>query len=276
MQGNPDNAELQPLFDLLAGRPSSIELDEASLLLARIEYPDLDREAYIAMLDDMAAVIADRATDLSEGQDFLNTTIAYLFGTLRFRGNGDDYYSPDNSCLNRVLETHRGIPITLCVIFIEVARRLAKPVAGIGLPGHFIVKYEDEEGIAFIDPFNEGAIIDEARCYELAQMETPDPTILEPVDKRYIVMRMINNLRGVYFSRREPGKVVQLLNLILEASPNSAEEYKHRGVALLQQSRLAEAGRDFRKYLELSPGAPDRERIEEQLKSIAFWMASRN
>lgn len=275
MQQPDDLAEFSPLVELLAGRATTMELDEASLLLARIEYPDLDAAAYTSMLDDMAAAVADRATDLSDGQNFIETICAYLFGDMRFQGNSDDYYHPDNSCLNRVLETKRGIPITLCVVMIEIARRLAKPLFGVGLPGHFVVRYEDDTCIGYIDPFHQ-AIIDEARCYELAQLETPDPTILEPVDTRYIVMRMVNNLRGVYFSRREPDKALRIIDLLLAASPNSAEEHKQRGVALTQQSRLTDAMGAFRKYLELAPQAPDRERIEEQLKQIAFWMAARN
>ncbi len=266
----------EPLIELLAGRGNAIELDEAALLLARIEYPELNPADYIIQLDHIASVIADRADDLSDGQDFLETAARYLFGDLGFRGNSDDYYNPDNSCLNRVIETARGIPISLCALFIEVARRLAKPVRGVGLPGHFVVRYDDEELTAFIDPFHGGDFIDEARCYELAQMETPDPTVLEPVDTRYIVMRMINNLRGVYFSRREPAKALQILDILLAANPKAAEEHKQRGVALLQMSRLIEAMESFQKYLELFPNAPDRERIEEQVKSIAFWMAARN
>lgn len=274
--GSRNLQSFQPLIDLIAGRPSPVELDEAALLLARIEYPDLDPADYIIQLDHMASVIADRARDLSDGEDFLETASRYLFGDLGFRGNNDDYYNPDNSCLNRVIETSRGIPISLCAVFIEVSRRLAKPVRGVGLPGHFVVRYDDDELTAFIDPFHGGDAIDEARCYELAQMETPDPTILEPVDTRYIVMRMVNNLRGVYFSRREPEKALLILDILLAATPNAAEEHKQRAVALLQMSRLIDAMEGFKRYLELAPNAPDRERIEEQVKSIAFWMAARN
>jgi regulator of sirC expression with transglutaminase-like and TPR domain len=267
--------EFEPLIALLAGRPDPIELDEAALLLARVEYPELNPRDYVTQLDHIASVIADRTEDLSDGRSFLETASIYLFDSLGMRGNNDDYYNPDNSCLNRVLETFRGIPISLCAVFIEVARRLAKPVRGVGLPGHFVVRYDDDDITAFLDPFHRDAFIDEARRYELAQMETPDPAVLEPVDTRYIVMRMINNLRGIYFSRREPEKALRLLEILLAANPASAEEHKQKGVALLQLSRLIEAMESLKKYLELFPAAPDRERVEEQIKSIAFWMAAR-
>jgi regulator of sirC expression with transglutaminase-like and TPR domain len=264
------------LLDLLAGRSSRMALDQAALEIARIEFPDLDPAASIAQLDDFAAAIADRAGDLSDGEKFVRATNEYLFGELGFRGNEEDYYHPDNSCLNRVLETRLGIPITLSVIYIEVARRLAKPVAGVGLPGHFIVLYDDGQFRSWIDPFHAGALVDEAQCRELSQMETLDPAMLAPIDKRHIAMRMINNLRRVYFNRREPEKAVRILDLLLAVDPASADEHKQRAVALLQQQRIGDALAGFRRYLELSPSAPDRARIEEQIHQLAFWLASRN
>ncbi len=266
----------EALLDLLARRASRIELDRAALEIARIEYPDLDAGRYIGQLDEFAAVIAERAEDLNDGEKFIHATNEYLFGELGFEGNEADYYNPDNSCLNRVLETRRGIPISLSVIYIEVARRLAKPVSGVGLPGHFIVLYDDGRFRAWIDPFHAGAVVDEARCCELAQMETLDKELLAPVDKRYIVMRMINNLRRVYFTRHDAEKALRVLDLLIAADPASADEHKQRGVALLQQRRMGDSLAEFRRYLELSPNAPDRERVEEQIRAVAFWLASRN
>jgi regulator of sirC expression with transglutaminase-like and TPR domain len=268
--------ETQSLLDLLARRPSRIELDRAALEIARIEYPDLDATACITELDHHALAISDRARDLSDGRSFVEAANEYLFVEAGFRGNEDDYYNPDNSCLNRVLETKRGIPITLSVIFIEIARRLSKQVSGVGLPGHFIVRYDDPEYSAVIDPFHAGAILDTAQCCQLAQVESLDHEMLDPVDRRHIAMRMINNLRGIYFGRREPAKALQVLDLLIAAAPESADEHKQRAVALLLQHRMTEALDAFKRYLELSPRAPDRERVDEQIHNIAFWLASRN
>ena len=266
----------EALLALLARRPSRIELDRAALEIARVEYPDLEATRYLEQLDHFAAAIAERADDLNDGEKFIRATNEYLFGELGFEGNQADYYNPDNSCLNRVLDTRRGIPISLSIIYIEIARRLAKPVSGVGLPGHFIVLYDDGRFRAWIDPFHAGALVDEARCCELSQMEALDPELLAPVDKRYIAMRMINNLRAVYFSRHEPGKAIRVLDLLIAADPASADEHKQRGVALLQEQRMGDALAELRRYLELSPNAPDRERIEEQIRAVAFWLASRN
>jgi len=230
--------EAQSLLDLLARRPSRIELDRAALEIARIEYPDLDADACINELDHHALAIAERARDLSDGQSFVETANEYLFVEAGFRGNEEDYYNPENSCLNRVLETKRGIPITLSLIYIEIARRLSKQVSGVGLPGHFIVRYDDPAYSAFIDPFHGGAILDQAQCCELGQVESLDHGMLDPVDRRHIAMRMINNLRGIYFGRREPAKALQVLDLLIKAVPESADEHKQRAVALLQQHRM--------------------------------------
>src|SRR5580658_8238589 len=113
--------EAQSLLDLLGRRPSRIELDRAALEIARVEYPDLDANAFISELDRHALAIADRAQDLSDGRSFVETANEYLFVEAGFRGDDEDYYNPGNCCLNRVLETKRGIPITLSVIYIEIA-----------------------------------------------------------------------------------------------------------------------------------------------------------
>ena len=268
--------DAQSLLDLLAGRPSDMELDRAALELARIEYPDLDAGFYVAELDDHAAAIAERAEDLSDGASFVRTANRYLFHEIGLKGNQESYYRADNSFLNRVLETRLGIPITLSVIYIEVARRLAKPVSGVGLPGHFVVLYDDGEYSTFIDPFHGGALLDAAGCCRLAQAESLDPALLQPVSRRSIMMRMVNNLRHIYFSGPEPEKALRVLDLLIAADPNSADEHKQRGVALLQLRRMRDSLASFRRYLELSPEASDKEQITEQIRNVAFWMASRN
>jgi regulator of sirC expression with transglutaminase-like and TPR domain len=271
-----DGSAAQGFLDLLAGRPSDIELDQVAIEIARVEYPDLDAGACVAELDRHAFAIAERARDLSDGECFVETASEYLFGEAGFQGNEEDYYHPDNSCLNRVLETRRGIPITLSVIYIEVARRLSKQVSGVGLPGHFLVRYDDPIYAAILDPFHGGGIVDMDRCCQLAQRESLAIEMLLPVDRRHIAMRMINNLRGIYFARGEAAKILRMLDWLIEAVPDSADEHKQRAVALLQEHRMQDALKSFHRYLELSPEAPDRERIEEQIRNIAFWIAARN
>lgn len=269
-------SDREALLDLLGRRSSTIELDRAALEIARIEYPDLDPVPYIRQLDDYASAIADRTHDLSDGERFVETANAWLFGEQGLQGNRDDYYNADNSCLNRVLDTRLGIPISLSIIYIEVARRLAKPVLGIGLPNHFLIRYDDGQYSTYIDPFHGGTLLDAEGCCRLIQVESLEPEELAPVDKRTMAMRTINNLRQVYFSRRDSERTLRVLDLMIAADVAAADEYRQRGVELVRLQRMGQALAAFRRYLEIAPDASDRKEVEEQIHNLAFWLASRN
>jgi regulator of sirC expression with transglutaminase-like and TPR domain len=264
------------LKGLLAGHDETMELDRAALNLATIEFPALDFRPSLHALDRFAADIADRCRDLSDGPEFVRVANAYLFHEVGLRGNADDYYNPRNSCLNEVLDGRLGIPITLSVIYMEIGRRLAKQVVGIGLPRHFVIQYDDGNYSTYIDPFHGGAILSPEDCYRLAQAEDENPRLLAPACKRQIVMRMINNLRGIYFSQRSFEKAQEILNLLIEANPDSAEEYKQRGLVRLQMRQLIAGKRDLQKYLTLNPQAEDKEEIQGQLHAVGKWLATLN
>ena len=139
------------------------------------------------------------------GREFVRVANDYLFGDLGFRGNEIDYNDPRNSCLNYVLDRRTGIPIALSVVYIEVARRLGRPVAGVGLPGHFIVQYDDGEFATYIDPFHSGQLLSQEDCRQLARDRTgsdADATALAPVGTRYILVRMLEQSALGLFSRQ--------------------------------------------------------------------------
>jgi regulator of sirC expression with transglutaminase-like and TPR domain len=272
---------VEALLDLLAGRSDDLELDRAALALARIEYPGLDIEPFIAILDSYAVDLASRLGDCSGGSEYVEAANQYLFGELGFIGNLQNYYDPRNSCLNEVLIARTGIPIALAVVYLEIGRRLAQPVYGIGLPGHFLVQYRDAHFSAFIDVFNGGRLLTAAECFELAGRATgteipADPRLLAPTGKRQILMRMLNNLRGVYFNRRAYGKALQTLNLLLAGNPDGAEEYKQRGIVHLQMRNLSAGRTDLETYLRLAPEAGDRTEIEGHLRAVRDLLAGLN
>jgi Uncharacterized conserved protein len=120
-----------------------VRLDRAALDLATIENPELDVQAVLDRLNDLASRLGDRLRNFNDGRDFVEKARGYLFEELGFHGNQEDYFDPLNSCLNQVLERRTGIPITLSVFYMEIARRLAMPVFGIGLPRHFVVQFDD-------------------------------------------------------------------------------------------------------------------------------------
>ncbi len=264
------------LKGLLSGRDDDMELDRAALNLATVEFPDLDFGPSLFALDRFANDIADRCRDLSDGREFVRVANQYLFQEIGLRGNADDYYNPRNSCLNEVLDGRLGIPITLSVIYMEIARRLAKHVSGIGLPRHFVIRYDDGDYSTFIDPFHGGAILSPDDCYRLAMVEDENPKLLAPAGKRQIVMRMINNLRGIYFSQRSFQKAQTILDLLIEANPESAEEYKQRGLVRLQMRQLLAGKKDLERYLTLNPHAEDKEEIQGQLQAVGKWLAALN
>jgi regulator of sirC expression with transglutaminase-like and TPR domain len=263
------------LMNMLAGHGGDMELDRAALTLATIEFPGLKIENCVGTLDAFAVEVAARARNGS-GREYVNAVNRFLFQEIGLRGNADDYYDPYNSCLNEVISRRVGIPITLSVLYMEISRRLARPVFGIGLPGHFVVQYNDGNYSTFIDPFHGGELLSADQCYDRAQMTIGDPRVLAPVDKRQILFRMINNLRGIYFSRRRYAKALQVMDLLIDISPDLAGLRKQRALLHLQTQEMRSARMDLEAYLRLAPDADDRGEMESQLKSVVRWIASLN
>jgi regulator of sirC expression with transglutaminase-like and TPR domain len=203
----------QRFAELMEQPAASVPLDEAAFLIAAHAHPGLDVGAQLARLDDLAARCPDASRD---------GVLAHLFGIEAFRGNDADYYDPDNSMLDRVLDRRRGIPITLSVVLIEVGRRLGVPFTGIGAPGHFIVCHEGS-GV-YIDPFNGGRALGAA---ERAQMYGATP--LEPSDSIAIVSRMLANLKAIYAQRGDADAlrwVIRLRVLLPDAPASERAELK--------------------------------------------------
>jgi len=264
------------LKHLLAGQRSDLTLDRAALVLATIEYPGLPMAASLRTLDVLAEEIRDRTRNAQNGHEFISATNQFLFHEMGFRGNAEDYYNPHNSCLNEVLKQRSGIPISLSVMYLEIARRLERPVFGIGLPGHFLVQYNDGHYATFIDPFQGGVLLSAEECYQMASVKHPDPRVLQPVDNRQILFRMINNLRGIYFSRRLYRKALQVMDLLVDATPELADHYKQRAMLHMQLQQMGAARADLERYLEMVPDAEDRAEREAQIRTAVRWLASLN
>ena len=272
---------MQRLLDLLTGRIEESGLDRAALELARIEYPGLDIEPFVGILDSYARELSARLAGRAGGSGYVAAANQYLFEELGFRGNTGNYYDPRNSCLNQVLTARTGIPITLAVVYMEIARRLDQPVYGIGLPGHFLVEYRDADFAAFIDVFYGGRLLTADDCLDLAR-ETAgvtlrnDSRLLAPVSQRRILTRMLHNLRGVYLQARAYRKALQTLDLLVAADPHSAEEYKQRGLVHLHLQNPAAARSDLETYLRLAPHAADRAGIEKRVRALRSYQATMN
>jgi regulator of sirC expression with transglutaminase-like and TPR domain len=157
-------------------------------------------EAYQALLDTHAGELRERIDFGSEPQEILGAINRYLFGELGYTGNEQNYYDPDNSYLNCVMDRHTGNPINLCLIYILLARRLHLPVAGIGLPGHFLCRYQSTSAELYFDPFHHGKFLSKADCVQyLARGNfSLRDDYLTPVTSRRLLLRICGNLHQVY------------------------------------------------------------------------------
>ena len=192
-----------------------VDLEEGCFLLARFAYPDLDGRFYKERLDEMARAIKRTLKNVKRPQSVIQRINRYLFDEERFRGNIVDYYNPDNSYLNRVLDRKTGIPISLSVVYLLLAKRLGLPISGVGLPGHFILKYETPEFIAYIDAFHRGQILTRRDCLRFLTHSghSADESFLMEVSHRNIMVRMIRNLAYIYKQAKAPDLVERLKRL---------------------------------------------------------------
>jgi len=269
-------------LQLILARPETpnVRLDRAALELASIQFPDLEIEPSLARLNELASHLGDRLRNFNDGRDFVETAERYLFQELGFHGNEEDYFDPLNSCLNQVLERRTGIPVTLSVMYMEIARRLRMPVFGIGLPRHFVIQFDDGKYAAYIDPFHGGRTITAKECFALAGVRVADPALLRRVSNRDIVRRMLQNLHSGYLKRKDWTRAVRTLDLLILAAPESSHELaaalKLRGLLLIEVKRFHDARRDFEKYLALEPNASDRAEIQKQVAAIHRWLGQIN
>jgi regulator of sirC expression with transglutaminase-like and TPR domain len=270
---------VRDLIDLLTTPRSTVTLDRAALDIARVEYPDLDPVPWLGLLDSIAAEVALATRASGGGQQFVEGANQVLFGKWALRGDERDYYDVRNSCLNDVLTRRRGIPITLSVIYLEIGRRLGRPVYGIGLPSHFVVQYDDGEFDTYIDPFHCGELLTREECVELVVERTgaePPQSSFLPCGPKQIALRMLQNLKGIHVRAAAWEKALQAMGLILASSGSAPEEYKQRAAVQLQLGRLRAAAADLDSYLRTSPPATDREEVTRQIEAIHRYLASRN
>jgi regulator of sirC expression with transglutaminase-like and TPR domain len=195
------------------------DLEEAVLLLALTAYPEVNPEGYSAILDSHAAVLRARLVG-SGPKANIQTLNRYLFGELRFAGDEDNYFDPQNSYFNRVLDRRKGNPINLSLLYILVARRLRLPVAGIGLPGHFLCRYQSSLGDIYVDPFNQGRMLTKADCIHYLQKghyEIRDDH-LAPATPRRMLLRICGNLHQIYLQQDNDAEAERLQRYVVALS----------------------------------------------------------
>jgi regulator of sirC expression with transglutaminase-like and TPR domain len=262
-------AEARDAFTRLLQTPDTeLDLAEAALLIAAEEYADLRPAVYLNQIARMASELKQRIRAEVEPRRVVEVTNAYLFEELHFKGNRQEYYDPRNSFLNEVLERRVGIPITLAVLYLAVGERAGLPVRGVGMPGHFLVKYAPAaSGEIFIDAFNGRTLTREECAKMLNEMYGGEvkmrPALLEPSTKRQILSRILNNLKSLYLSRGDLPRALSASDRIMLADPHLTSEWRDRGMIHFQMHHDKEALTDFTRYLAVRPEPEDAPRVKQ-------------
>jgi regulator of sirC expression with transglutaminase-like and TPR domain len=250
-----------------------IDLAKAALFLAQEEYPALEPDYYLNVLDKMALDVKERLPSTHYPLRIIQTVNQYLFEELQFHGNAEDYYDPRNSYLNQVIDRRTGIPITLSLIYLEIAKRIDFPMVGIGMPGHFLIRPAIGEMQIFVDPFNQGEVLFAEDCRErLAQLLGEPielrPEFLEAVDARYFLLRMLTNLKAIYLQQGDLARLLAAIERILLVHPNAPFAQRDRGLLYYQLGRWTEAAQDLEDYLSQIPTAEDALIMQELLRRM--------
>jgi regulator of sirC expression with transglutaminase-like and TPR domain len=266
---------------LLESGEDEVDLALAALLFAAVEYPDLDVRAYLDRIDGMAGELRGRLSPEETPRRTVAIVDEYLFGEHGFRGNELEYYDPRNSYLNDVLDRRLGIPISLSVLYLALARRVGFSLEGVGMPGHFLLRHPDPIDPLLIDAFSSGAIVTEEDCRARLRRIYGDalplsPAMLRPVGPRSILFRMLNNLKGVYAHQEDFERAIRTADLMLLVEPAAIGEYRDRGLLCYRKGDFRAALANLRHYLEAQPDAPDLDAIREQIALIERLDSMRN
>ena len=269
---------LDASLNLLAVSPAaSVDLAEVALQLARDEYPNLDVEAYLSQV---AAMAHEAQRYMSSDFEARVTGLCrYLFHDMGFRGNVQSYYDPRNSYLNEVLERRTGIPITLSLVAMAIGSRAGMEIAGVGLPGHFIVKAIEIGQERLFDPFHGGRRLTPQECEHVVQQATGQPLrirsdSLHATPPGLIVQRMLNNLKSVYMNTKDFPRAIRVIERLLQLKPKDSIERRDLGICLMQTGRFGPAIDHLSAYVASTSanGEDQIRRLLDQAKGeVARW-----
>jgi regulator of sirC expression with transglutaminase-like and TPR domain len=256
-----------------------LDVAEVALRLAQDEYPDLDVDACLAEINAMAHEARRYLRGDLEAR--VHGLCRYLFHEMGFHGNIRDYYDPGNSYLHLVLERRTGIPITLSALAMAVGGRAGLEIAGVGLPGHFIVKAADGGREILFDPFHGGRFLTYTDCENLVRHATGGGSFLASADSLQalplglMIFRMLNNLKGVYLAKKDYARAIRVMERMIQLQPNDAVQRRDLGTSLLHAGRHGKAIDHLTAYLAAMPQADDasvvRLLLKEARAQVAGW-----
>jgi hypothetical protein len=258
---------------------------EAASSLAQDEYPDLDVQQ---VLDDVARLLKKIKGRLQASSDDL-TRLAMLtqvfYKEMGFSVNANDFFAPENSFLHEVLRTRRGLPISLAVIWLELAQGLGLQAQGVSFPGHFLVKVTLEGGLVVLDPLTGVSLgidnlaerllpyrdaSDAAVGHDLDEGETPLGLYLQACPPRDLLARMLRNLKEIYRSQDDRARLLAVMDRLVVLLPQTWSERRDRGLVLAELGRKHEALQDLQAYLQAEPLAPDQDDLRHRISTLSL------
>ncbi|BAY17587.1 hypothetical protein NIES21_34270 [Anabaenopsis circularis NIES-21] len=250
-----------------------INLAKAALYIAQEEYPNLDLEEYLNALNTMAQEVQERLPTSRYPLRLIQSLNQYLYDDLGFTGNHSNYYDPRNSFLNDVIDRRMGIPITLALVYLEIAQRIDFPMVGIGLPGHFLIRPDIPDMEIFVDAFNRGEVMFAEDCQERLTHMFQQPVSLKPeflatVSNRQFLARMLTNLKYIYLKQQDLAKTLAAVERILLLFPLAMLEIRDRGLLYYQLGHHPQAVEDLQNYLSKVPDAEDAVVIKRLLAEL--------
>ncbi|PHM19305.1 MAG: transglutaminase [Curvibacter sp. PD_MW3] len=262
-------------FGALVQSDAEFPLLEAAISLAQDEYPHLDVQQVLDEVDQLLERVRRRIPADASAAHKLRMLNQFFYRELHFRGNVNDYYDPDNSFVSVVLHSRRGIPISLAVLWLELAQGLGLSARGVGFPGHFMVKVNLPHGQVVIDPFTGQSLSREELSERLEpyrrrhglldEMDVPLGLYLQVAPSRDIIARMLRNLKEIHTTREDWQRVVAVQNRLLVLLPQAWEEYRDRGLAQAELGHAPLAVQDLEIYLSQAEDMNDLDAIAERV-----------
>ena len=264
-----------PWQAMLQVPPAEWDLCHAALLIAAQLQPELDVQHYQHKLDAMAVEMQSRIASGMDEQARIQQLNDYFYDELGFGGDKQDYYLPDNSLLNQVIERRRGIPITLAVIYLKLAPAAGLDAYGIGFPGHYLLGVHSSQEDIILDPFDHGQVLEHSQLRNMLQQLTQgmvDESLLaqnlQPAEKSDTVVRMLRNLKQIYIEAQKVELALSCIEMILSIIPEAPDELRDRGMIYQHIEYTQGAINDLTRYLKLVPDAVERSVIESLLDSL--------
>ena len=265
-------------FAALVRDDADLPLLEAAAAIAQDEYPELDVQEVLGDVDQLLARLRRRCIEYDEPLQRLRTLNQFFFHDLGFGGNVNNYYDPDNSHINVLLRTRRGIPVTLAVIWLELAQGLGLRAKGVGFPGHFMVKVNLPEGQVVIDPFSGQSLSREDLSERLEpykrrnglvdDFDVPVGLYLEASSPREILARILRNLKEIHRTQEDWLRLIAVQDRLVILLPDAWLEYRDRGLAWAEMGDAQQAVNDLEVYIAQTEDALDRDAMQRRVREL--------